>query len=585
MKYIESHFFRTLVVTLAAGLISLSFTDIWEVEKNVERIKVDRSFRNLSMCASTDRFKIDIEEVYTSKDKLAPKLDTKWQTKLDITSSSEEAKVYFNQGLFYLYGFNHAEADRSFKESIRLDTTCAMCHWGVALGLGPNINMPMSPDNNEDAYRYAQKAQILSGNCSPKEKALISALTTRYAEEAPKDRSGLDSLYAIEMRLVSQRYRDDMDIASLFVESLMDCMPWQYWLEDGEPKDRTREALAVLDYIAENDPDHPGANHFYIHLVEEVHPSIGTQSADRLKAMDFPSGHLVHMPSHIYIRTGRYHEASEANVKAMQIDEDYIERCNVQGIYPAAYYPHNIHFLWFAATMEGRSQVSLDAARKLVEKTPEKMFATIPSIERYLTMPYFSLIRFGKWDEVLKEPKPKVDYLYATLMWHYAQGLAYAKKGDIKKAKEHLEIVEKGCEHETIIDLDNDHYPVLSMSRMAALVLRAEVLGLDGRSASKVKQLEEAVAIQDALIYDEPPQFYYPIRQSLGVAHLENSDPKAAERAYREDLDKFPQNGWSLYGLYQALSAQNKVQEANEVKKQYEKAWSLADVELHSAVL
>ncbi len=570
---------------LFIGFISLSFTNLWEKKPVEAPVQLITDLSDLTMCAPVTRFKIAMADIYTATQPLAPDLDTKWQTNLKITSESEEAKVFFNQGLFYLYAFNHAEADRSFKEAIRLDPDCAMCHWGVGLGLGPNINMPMSPDNNEDAYAYTQEALKLSENCTKIEKALIHALTTRYTIDAPEDRSSLDSIYADEMRLVSQRYREEMDVATLFVESLMDCMPWQYWLPDGKPKMRTREALAVLDYIAEKEPNHPGANHYYIHAAEAEHPDLATPSADKLTDMDLQSGHLVHMPSHIYIRTGRYHDASVVNQKAMAVDEDYIERCNIQGIYPAAYYPHNIHFLWFASSMEGRSKVSIEAARKLVKKTPKAMVSVVPRLERYFTMPYFSLIRFGKWDEVLKEEKPDEDLLYATLMWQYARGMAFANKGKLKKAKKALKSVEKGSENEALHALDKPNYPTINLSKMATLVLKAEIAGKKGKLGDKVALLKEAVAIQDGLRYSEPPHFYYPVRQSLGAALLANKQVAEAELIFKEDLAKFPRNGWSLFGLHQSLLQQQKMEEAKEIESEFKAAWSLADVALTAAVM
>ena len=541
-------------------------------------------FSNITLCAPINRFDISMEDIARATRPLAPKLFPKWQTQLDITSESKEAKQFFNQGLFYLYAFNHAEADRSFKEAIRLDPTCAMCHWGVALGLGPNINRPMSPDNNADAYAFSRKALALSEKGTAKEKALIQALLTRYAENPPEDRSSLDSIYADEMRYVSQRYREEMDIATLFVESLMDCIPWDYWEADGQPKPRTREALAILDYIAEKEPSHPGACHFYIHAAEAVHPDLATPSADRLTDLELQAGHLVHMPSHIYIRTGRYHDAAVANQKAMAVDEAYIERCNIQGIYPAAYYPHNIHFLWFAASMEGRSEVSIDAARKLVTKVPKAMTKVAPRIERYFTIPYFSLIRFGKWKEVLKEPKPEEDLVYATVMWHYAQGMGYANTGKLRKAKKELKKVEAAITSEAITALDQPRFPTVNLSKMAALVLKGEIAGKRKKIKEKITHIQEAVAIQDGLRYSEPPYFYYPIRQSLGAVLLENNQPAAAEKVYKEDLVKFPDNGWSLYGLHQSLLMQNKTAEADKINVSFKAAWQRADVDLTASV-
>ena len=571
---------------LTIGFVSMSFTYLFEKEPiSEEPIPLISDFSNLTMCAPAPRFKITMADIPKATRPLAPKLDTKWQTNLKITSASEEAKIFFNQGLFYLYAFNHAEADRSFKEAIRLDPDCAMCHWGVGIGLGPNINMPMAETSNADAYTYSQKALSLSENCTKIEKALMNALVTRYTEIAPADRAGLDSIYAEEMRFVSQRYREEMDVATLFVESLMDCMPWQYWLPDGQPKSRTREALAVLDYIAEKEPNHPGANHYYIHAAEAVHPDLATASADKLTDMDLQSGHLVHMPSHIYIRTGRYNDASVVNQRAMSVDEDYIERCNIQGIYPAAYYPHNIHFLWFASSMEGRSEVSIAAARKLVTKTPKAMIEKVPRLERYFTMPYFSLIRFGKWDQVLNEPKPDEDLIYASTMWHFARGMAFANKGKMKKAKKELKLVAEGETNEALIAVEKPNFPTTKLVKMAGLVLKGEIAGQKGKHADKVTHLQQAVTIQDGLRYSEPPHFYFPVRQALGAALLDANRVGTAEKIFKEDLAKFPKNGWSLFGLHQSLVQQNKMEEAKIVKKEFDVAWTKADVLLKQAVM
>ncbi len=570
---------------LIIGFISMSFTNLFEKKAIEKPTTLITDFSDLTMCAPTTRFKIALADIAKATKPLAPKLDTKWQTNLKITSTSEEAKTFFNQGLFYLYAFNHAEADRSFKEGIRLDPDCAMCYWGVGLGLGPNINMPMAATNNAEAYEFTQKALSLSQNSTKIEKALINALTTRYTPTPPEDRSSLDSIYADEMRFVSQRYREEMDVATLFVESLMDCMPWEYWLPGGQPKPRTREALAVLDYIAEKEPNHPGANHYYIHAAEAVHPDLATPSADKLTDMDLQSGHLVHMPSHIYIRTGRYNDASVVNQKAMLVDEDYIERCNIQGIYPAAYYPHNIHFLWFASSMEGRSEVSIAAARKLVTKTPKSMVEVVPRLERYFTMPYFSLIRFGKWDKVLNEPKPDADLIYATTMWHFARGMAFANKGKMKKAKKALKLVVAGETNEALITVEKPNFPTTKLVKMAALVLEGEIAGKKSKYDKKATLLQQAVTIQDGLRYSEPPHFYFPVRQALGAALLDANKVTEAELIFKEDLAKFPKNGWSLFGLHQSLIQQNKLEEAKDIATLFETAWSRADVELEAAVM
>lgn len=563
-------------------ITAFSFSSALKNEDIAEERDVSEIYRTV-MCAAvkTTGIQIELEDLYAHTDPLAPDLQTKWRTDLSITSTSERAKYFFNQGLFHLYAFNHEESDRSFKEAIRQDSTCAMCHWGVAIGLGPNINMPMLNDNNADALKYSQKAWELSKSTSAEEKALIYALKQRYSADTLIHRKALDSIYADEMRLVSQRFRESMDIATLFVESLMNCMPWQYWHPDDTPKLRTREALAVLDYIAEKDPSHPGANHYYIHVVEEVHPSLGVQSADKLAEMHLTAGHLVHMPSHIYIQTGRYHEAVVANEKAIDADEVYFTTCKDQDIYPAIYYPHNIHFLSFAASMEGSGKSSIESARKLVEKTPKNKLSTFRSLEQYLPMPYLSLVRFKKWNEIIEEPKPQVNYLYATLIWHYARGMAYANIGEVKKAELELENIEKIRGYEAYKNLHSAGFPTLSIADMTTLVLQSEIEGIKGNYSKKVQLLTEAVSIQDGLFFVEIPHMYYPIRQSLGAALLENKNAKEAETVYREDLMKFPDNGWSLHGLHESLIQQGKIEAAKAVKDQLEAAWSYADIDAH----
>ena len=328
---------------------------------------------------------------------------------------------------------------------------------------------------------------------------------------------------------MSQRYRDDLDIATLFAESLMDLVPWDYWMEDSSPKPETREAHAVLDYVLEKDPNHAGANHYYIHSVEAVHPALGKPSADRLRELAYPSGHLVHMPSHIYVTQGMYHEAVVANQKAIEVDEEYIERCNAQGFYPALYYPHNLHFLWFASSMQGRSEISIDAARKMVTKVPKEMVIQVPMLQRFYTIPFFALVRFGEWDQILKEPKPDDAFIYVQTIWHYARGMAYAKKGDLKNAKAALEKVTAGADNEAVQSIDAPQFPTIGMSKMAGLILEAELAGQKKNYEKKVKLIREAVDIQDNFYYMEPPYFYFPIRQALGAALLEANKLEEAE--------------------------------------------------------
>ncbi len=566
------------LLVLMTTLFSL-FSIFKKSEKPTKPISI---YQDLSLCSQYGRFDIDPETATTP---VAPLLETKWQTPMHITAS-EEAKVFFNQGLFLLYGFNHAEAERAFKEAIRLDNNCAMCYWGASLALGPNINIPMPESQIKDAYLYSQKAVEKSAGTSLKEQALIKALTYRYVENPPEDRSELDKAYAEEMRYVASRYREDLDIATLYAESLMDLMPWNYWEEDQSAKPATMEIQSILDYVIEKDESHPGANHYYIHLAEAVHPTLAVPSADRLTKFAYPSGHLVHMPSHIYIRVGRYEDAAIANEAAIQVDENYIETCKAQGVYPALYYPHNIHFLWFAASMEGQYQKAIDAARKLDKKVPYAMAAQVPLIERFKSIPIFTLVRFGKWNEILKEPKPDDHFVYSQTMWYFARGMAYANKGKLKKAKKELAMVKKGRENEALQAVDIPMFPTIGISEIADHLLSGEIAGAGkkGNLQTKIDFIRKAVKAQDNLIYMEPPFFYYPIRQSLGAALLEAGQVEEAEQVFKEDLKNFPANGWSLFGLQQSLKKQNKKEEAEAVEAQFENAWARADVSLERAV-
>jgi len=316
-----------------------------------------------------------------------------------------------------------------------------------------------------------------------------------------------------------------------------------------------------------------------------VHPQKAVPSADRLTAMAYPSGHLIHMPSYIYIRVGRYNDAAIANEKAIVVDENYIAACKAQGVYAALYYPHNVHFLWFAANMEGRSKVALEAARKLDKKVPYFMTTDVPLLERFKSIPIFTLVRFNKWEEVLKEPRPDAHFIYSQAMWHFSRGMAYAHKGNRKKAKEELALAEKASKKETLIALDDPQFPTIGICEIAVNVLRAEIEGQNGNYDKKVDYLKKAVIAQDGLIYMEPPFFYYPVRQSLGAALLEAKRAAEAEVVFKEDLTSFPANGWSLKGLQKSLEIQGKKEEADKASVEFTTAWIHADVSLETSEL
>ena len=498
-----------------------------------------------------------------------------------ITTSSPQVQRYFDQGLIFTFGFNHAEAERSFREATKLDSSCAICYWGIALALGSNINAPMSDDSVPQAYEAIQKALQLADRASESEQAYIQALSKRYSPEPVADRQPLDLAYANAMREVSQRYPDDLDAATLFAESLMDLMPWNYWTEEGQPKPGTSEVIATLESVLERNPNHPGAIHYYIHAVEaSSNPERAEAAADRLRNLVPGAGHLVHMPAHIYLRIGRYHDASVANESAIASDESYLDQSQAQGLYPSLYYPHNIHFLWKAASMEGRSGVAIDAARKLVAKVSPEQVRQFPLTEIFPPTPLFALVRFGKWDEVLSEPQPPEDFHYTRAMWHYARGMALTAKGRLEEAVNEKVSLRSFLNSEKIAALETVEVPAVRLIQIADHVLAGKIAEQRGQNDEAIAQFKAAVEIQDGLPYMEPPYWYYPVRQEVGAVLLKLDRPGEAEAVYREDLRQHPRNGWSLFGLAQSLHSQGKAGEAAEVQKQFEEAWSQADVRL-----
>jgi len=544
-----------------------------------------------SACASSPKTEPADASSLETKDaeRTAPLLEGMGDLHWPISTDSELAQRYFDQALTLAYGFNHLEAERSFREAARLDDQCAMCFWGAALVLGPNINDPVpTPEREVKAYETLGEALARLQYANEKERALIEALETRYAATPPADRSSLDQAYAEAMRSVAKRFPDDLQVQTLFAEAMMDTMPWAYWTEDAQPKPLTEEVFATLDFVLERDPDHPGANHFYIHAVEQEQPERGVKSADNLRRVVPGAGHLVHMPSHIYIRVGRYHDGSLANELAIEADNDYVTQCRAQGIYPVAYVPHNHHFLWATATMEGRSADALDAARHTAQHVDRSLIREVQFgvLQHFSAIPYYALVRFGKWEEILREPAPEADLLYPTAVWHYARGIAYVRGKKLKEAIQELRQVrtisaDPRLEEIRIWGLN----PTSSLAKIAAAVLQAEIAAARKNTKAAVAQLRKAIAIEDGLIYGEPPDWFYPVRQNLGAILLEADRPRAAEKVYREDLARFPDNGWSLFGLAQSLRAQGKNQEADEVQRRFEVAWQYADIEITASRL
>lgn len=519
----------------------------------------------------------------TATSAIAPSLTGLGDHHFEVTTSSVESQAFFNQGLRLTYGFNHSEALRAFKEAARLDPENAMAYWGWALVLGPNLNLPMVPDVVPQTHQAIQKAVELAPRASDKEQALIQALAKRYTDDMEADRAPLDRVYADAMGEVFERYPDDPDVATLYGAALMNTSPWDYWNLDGSPKGPTPDAVEALSRAQELDPEHPGALHYWIHLVEARHPERAEQAADILLPLMPSAGHLVHMPSHIYMRVGRYADSYDANAAAVEADRDYISQCNAQGIYPLGYYPHNKHFLTWAAMFQGRREAAIQAARATAEGM-EGHGMLWGLHETFVAQPLYTMTRFGMWDEVLEEPAPAADLLFLNGVWRYARALAYTHRDELRRAKREL----RHLEHLQSEVAAHEGYSVGFASggrllKIAVEIVSGELAAARGKTTQALAHLETAVRLEDGLLYNEPPDWYFPVRHVLGAVLLEADRPAEAEVVYAADLARNPGNGYSLYGLRKALEAQGKDALAAEVGDRFAATWEEADVELTSS--
>lgn len=522
----------------------------------------------------------------------APLFDGMSDYQMPITTDSADAQRYFDQGMVLSFAFNHAESIRSFRAAQTLDPSCAMCFWGEALATGPNINVTskgkviMSAADRKAAFAALSQAEALKAAVSPRERAYIDALAQRYNGNPDTPREPLDLAWAAAMGELAGQYPEDMTAAAIYAEALMNTMPWNYWSDDGIAKPETAAVIDSLDRVLVTEPDHPLALHLYIHALEASNdPGRAEAAADRLANLVPGAGHLVHMPSHIYYRIGRYNDAAEANIKAADVDEAYIASCNAQGFYPALYYPHNIHFLWAASTMQGQSALSIESARRVVANVRVEQVKAFPTVEFFRTVPLLSLVRFGKWDEILAEPHPHEGFMFAKSIWHYARGVAFAAQGQTSDAKAELGALIPLKDDVSVRFLDSRDYPGSMLVGIAIELLQGEIAYRQGDYDIAIEHFEQAVATQDLLPYTEPPFWYYPTRQSLGAALLANGQLTEAEAVFRRDLELYPHNGWSMFGLAQSLEAQGKSDEADEVRHHFDAAWQFADIELSGAIL
>lgn len=501
-----------------------------------------------------------------------------------ISTDHQEAQRYFDQGLVLGYGFNHEQAIAAFEEAARLDPECAICWWGVAFAYGPNINLPMSPEAGAAAWNALGKATERVAHASPAERDLIEALAQRYAEDPEADRAKLDGAFAVAMGKLAEKYPDDLDVATIYAESMMNLYPWNYWTDEAEPREHTLKILSVLEGVMERAPMHPGANHLYIHAVEEYFPEKGVPSADRLVTIAPDAGHLVHMSSHIYWRVGRYGEAWGSNVRAIDTDEDLFAWCRGGDFYRVGYYPHNVHFMWAAAAASGQSSAAIGAARKLFESV--KGYADDwPFVQEWLAIPTLTLARFGRWDAVLAGESPPETWTYVRAMWHYTRGLAYLRTGSPEQAaaeQKRLDEIAAQPDMEEML-VAGGTATARSILEIASAHLSGEYAADRGDVDAAVATLKDAVDRENALVYMEPPPWYLPMRQALGAVLLQHDRAADAEQVFRKDLEYNPKNGWSLTGLALSLEAQSKNAEAALARRGLAYAWERADVTLPSS--
>jgi tetratricopeptide (TPR) repeat protein len=512
---------------------------------------------------------------------LAPRLQSLGSHTFKVTTSSGQAQLFINQGLNLAYGFNHAEALRAFAEAARLDPSCAMAHWGQALVLGPNINAPMNADDEPKALAAVQKAMELRAGASQREQDYIEALAKRYTGKAA-DRPAADRAFARAMSELVDEHPEDLDARTIYAEALMDLRPWNYWTRDGQPYAETRDIQRSLEYVLANNPNHPGALHYWIHLWEPTDtPERAEAEADRLLPLMPGAGHVVHMPAHIYMRVGRHADVVKSNQLAVQADEDYIAQCRAQGLYPLGYYPHNIHFIWMGATASGQRKVALDAARKVAEAIPAEALSSVPILQGFLVVPYWAMVRFGEWDAILSDKGPRHATVFTRGAWRYARAMALIAKGRLGEADGELArlrtLVNDPSLKSQVTFSTNTGYAIL---RIAPEVVAGEIAARRKQWNTALLHLERAVRYEDGLIYQEPSDWHAPVRQNLGAVLLAAGRPDEAEAVFWEDLRKNPGTGWALYGLMQALKAQNKTDDAALVEARFKAAWKDADVTL-----
>jgi tetratricopeptide (TPR) repeat protein len=493
-----------------------------------------------------------------------------------VTTNDPFAQRYFDQGIMLAHNFNHWEAARAFRAAQALDPGCAMCFWGEALVLGPNINAPMSEEAVAPAVAAVKRAQELAPAATEKEQALIAALAKRYSADPAADRKALDLAYADAMKQVAARFPDDLDVATLYAEAVMDLSPWDYWADGGKtPKGRTAELVALLERVLAVDPEHTGAIHLYIHAVEASDdPERAEPYAERLEAQDLSAGHLVHMPSHIYFRLGRYIDSLEANKRAVAVDEAYFAQVKAEGMYPGMYYPHNIHFVLVSAQMAGDAETAIASAEKLAKAVSDETARAVPPIQPIKAAPYFAHAQFSAPATVLALPEPAADMPYLTAMWRYARAVALVGKGDLDAARSEAEAIGEIGRTADFSGLVAGGVPAGDVVEIARRVVLARAAQAEGDLRTAIAEYEAAAKIQATLPYMEPAYWYYPVRQSLGAVLLMAGQTDRAERVFKASLEATPNNGWSCFGLLEVHRRRGDAVEAAKLKERLDRTWS-----------
>ena len=572
MKIIKTALVLSLLFTASVVLWS------WRKSDTAKPIRKAAVSKPITMCGTSS---LAWSDTVRSRAKIIPGLGN---LHYPVTTSNLKAQEFFEQGLRLVYAFNHWEAIQAFRTAITLDPDCAMAYWGLALAFGPNLNDWNPTDRERIALEAIQKAQSKKERISQVEKDFIDALAVRYDGKAHENRDSLNRAYAAAMVKLAQQYPKDAEVQTLCADAIMNTMPWNYWQKDGSPKPETAEAKKILENTIKMFPNHPGAHHLYIHLVEaSPTPDLGLPSAAFLETAMPSAGHIVHMPAHIYIRVGQYAKSVESNLAAVKVDEQYLAYSKNQGMYRVMYYPHNVDFISFSSYMEGRSNLGIQNALKLAYKGSFSK-TTLPGFSQYLTVePMIAYTRFGKWNDILALPDPGNENFYAQVMWRFSRGMAFLRSGHTDEASFELAKLDSLNKLDTLKSVYISFNPIASAAQIAHGILSGEVLMKENKIDAAISAFQTALQVEDSLVYNEPPDWKLPVRHYLGAALLDVNKFSEAEQVYLQDLKINRENGWALTGLQQSYLKQGKKSDVTSTAKRFGKAWKNSDIAITSS--